>query len=780
MFYKIAIIQNEKEVFKYDCADWNNLFKDNPAFSFYKLKYFDEHNITDLLDTLKEYDAAFFATNAFNSTIIYEACKEHLSDIGYFIESGKGLFIGYSSKNKAHEFLPEKYRIEQKERLFDENDSEMDGLLEFFPHPLTQAHKTVSLTQYENTAKHHTTIAGLYFDYLLFEEKHNSVYDKIVIDKKYKNDRSLLVSTKIATGARLVITTLPIDWQKQIDFFINIVKFCTEGEPIIKIISKDGVASNDFSREYLSRQLNLYKRPFLFETLSSLNEVSLDGCKFETIIFDCAWKDKEVDQFCEQNLTEIYNKNIRVLHYYNYKSSRDPIYKLTVHSAFQQVDLIEEGLLIAIQERTPNEKNKYSYDSSLLTTYESIKLLQQNNIKNEDLYNKIICTGKKRLLADGSYDAMFVASANFYAVWTLCDMNAKADEKYLLLQNYIKKGLLGNGTSSVSAYEKAQVLYFLKDTDVLSLDEQRELVLSLIAPLSLANREDIFSYGISNCWSVFSDNISILQDNQLSRKDLSALVKNLLSLLGDMKNDSKIVILSNYILTLSNIIKYNVVTDTGDLRILYKLLFASIGQIYDRKDGVLWNDDIYSSCFAIKALKRFSELSTYPIDEILTLSQPNSLIFSFEGDSSRFDYSMILESTNQQTNELISIRLELEEEKENSLEKTKKINQLESDLKEKQKVVLEKEELIQKTKEELQNVKANYKTKKALDVIGRLSIVGLVFFIVQLIFVAINHKDAFLNYFSSFNSFLSWSLVGISTIITLVTFIRFFRRKKPL
>ena len=770
MFYRIAIIQNEKEVFKYDCADWNNLFKDNSNFSFYKLVYFDEHNISKLIESIQEYDAIFFATNAFNSSIIYEVCENSIGKLEDYIVSGKGLYIGYSSKNKSHSFLPEKYRIEQIERDFNSGESEMDGELAAISHPLTVAHKTVDLKAYTHIATQHTTIAGLYFDYLNFEDRHDGIYDKIIIDKN--QNRPLMVCTKSASGMRLVVSTLPIDWQRQMDLFVNVVKFCTEGEPIIKILSQESSGGNDFSREYLARQLNLFKRPFLFERISSIDEVDLSKCRYETIIFDCSWKDKDVDAFCEENIKLIYNKNIRILHYYNYKSSRNPIYKLTVHSAFQQVDLIEESILIAIEGRTPTAKDKFSYDSSLLSTYEAIKLLQENGIYNEDLYAKIVETGKKRLLTDGSYDAMFVASSNFYAVWKMCDKNATKDKKFIALQKYIMHELFEKGEDNISPSEKAQVLYFLSDSEIISEKQKCQLLSSIMKPLLMANQEDIYGYGISNCWNVFSGNLDIvLKNGVISERDLNLQIKNLFSLLGDAKNDCKIVILSNYIITLSNLLQSKVVTRENELRILYRLLFNAISQIYDRRENLLWNDDIYSSCYAIKALKEFSELSTYPIDEILTLSQPNSTIFAYGKDTAQFDYTAVLESTIQQTNELIKTRDALEEANRQVDELTGKVESVEGELKTAKK---EKESLD----DEFQRIKKENKLHKAIDIIGRIAIVGLVFFLVQMVYVIINHRESFIEYFKSFNSFLSWALVGISTIITLVTFIRFFRKKK--
>ncbi len=770
MFYKIAIIQNEKEIFKYECADWNNLFKENIDFSFYRISYFDEHNIVNLFEKINEFDAVFFATNAFNSGVIYDTCEYNFQKLENYINSGKGVYIGYSSKNKKRTFLSEKYRIEQIERDFSAGESEMDGNLMFFSHPITNAHKTVSFLKYKDVATQHTTIAGLYFDYLDYDPEANGLYDTVVIDSD--KNRPLMVCSKISTGTKVVVSTLPIDWQRQIELFTNIVKYCAEGEPSIKIVSNLNNSANDFSREYLSRQLNLYKRPFAYENVESLSDVVLSNNHYETIIFDCSWTDNEVDDFCERKSKDIYEENIRVLHYFNYGSAKKPIYKLTVHSAFQQIDLIEESVLIAIECRTPGSKDKFSYDSSLLSTHAAIKFLQANDIFNCDLYENIISIGRTRLLSDGSYDAMFIASCIFFSIWTMCDKNAKNDLQYSALKGYIISALFEKGENNISSQEKAQALLLLGNTDILNDSYKCNLLSCVIKHLFTVNQEDIFSYIISVCWLSFFQNLDMIKSNKLITEDgLNTLVKNLCNLLVNIKTDCKTVVLSNYINVLVSLIKNEVITQTNEKHTIHKLLFDAVGLVYEKRDGTLWNDDIYSSCCAIDCLKNFAELSSYPIDEILTLSQSNSMIFNFEQTVSDFDYSAILDSTTRQTNDLIQLRHELDEiiSEKNSL--ISKLKQKEEDIK----GLIDENNKINATLKE----KNKEKRRQLISLyVGKLSILIALFFIIQMLYVWLNHKESFASYFSSFNSFLSWIFVGIGSIIPIFELINYIRRKK--
>jgi hypothetical protein len=214
MFYRIAVVQNEKELFKYDCADWLKHLVDESLFAFYKYHFFDEHNIEDLFQELSndlvKYDAIFFATNSLNSKIIYDSCISHKKLIETFINQNHGLYVGYSSKIKERDFLPEKYLVYQAERQFHHGGNKFDstvkyekqGNLQFQNHPAVNAHSQINKNEYVNKANNHKTITGLYFDYLLYKDNSLETLDPLVIDTN--KDRILMYCSKRSSGHRVI------------------------------------------------------------------------------------------------------------------------------------------------------------------------------------------------------------------------------------------------------------------------------------------------------------------------------------------------------------------------------------------------------------------------------------------------------------------------------------------------------------------------------------------------------------------------------------------------
>ena len=771
MFYRVAVIQNEKEVFRYDCADLAKMTKTLPDFRFYKFIYYDENNIFELFSYLNKFDSVFFATNSLISEPIYRCCCDHKRELETYIKGGHGLFVGYSSKTRERLFLPDDLIIVEENRSLTTGDTAMDGDLIFANHPIISSHKVITPVAYTKKAKNHTTISGLYFSYLRIIHPEKNYFDCLVGDKN--TGRALLLCTKSSTGTKVVLSTLPIDWQQQFELFINTVKYCTEGEASIVIFAKTLNEKIDFSREYLYRQLSQYKRAFIYEYYDDIHDINILKHNCNTIIFDASWKDNEVDLFCDLQKQEIFDKKIRVLHYFRYNNLPGSVYKLTVHSAFQQIDLLEDSLLIEIESRTPTKSTHYSYDSSLLTTFDVLKLLKKHNITNKNLNNKIIDNGKKHLLSDGSYDAMFVASCNFLAIWNICDKNANNDIQFIALKNYILKELFEKKKSNISPSEKAQALYFLEEFNIFEDKQISILIKEIFEFLSSVAGDDIYSYSISNCWQVVSSHVPLVITNRVF--DIKLIEQNsryLLRVLGKIDSNCKVIFLSNYIITLCNLLSYKVINDTNEIGILTKTLFSAVNLLHDKRNGNLWNQDLYSSCYAIKALRHFSDLlSSYPVDEILMLSMPNYNISNNVANCGQIvDSSQILEASKKQVELLM-------EERANTESANTRVSELESSLSNINVTLNMEKEEKEKLQNELIRMKKKVRRKTIFDIVGRISILCSLYLIVQMIYVAIYARDSFNTYLHSFNSFISWLIVGIGSIVPIFELVMYFIKR---
>lgn len=767
--YKIAIVQNEKEIFKYDCADWSKLIAEDKTLSYYKCEYYDENSIEKLFESLSLYDAVFFATNALNSQYTYSACFQNRIKIEEYIKSNHGLYIGYSSKNKERDFLPNDYKYKQTERDFTK-ETEFEGELTFISHYITKMYKEVDLKEYLCTANNHMTIAGLYFDYIELDINSQN-YDSVIIDSEY--NRGLLLCSKRTMGSRVVISTLPIDWQMHGILFNSIVRYCSEGLPSVDIISQEGSRISFFSQEFLFRKLNETKKPFKCTVLKE--PIDLLGLYFhsEVIVFDSTWDEASVDGFCSNEKNYIINNDLRILHYH--KQGNEGLYKLTVHSAFQQIDLTEKELLVFLESKCPDEKQKYSYDSSLLATFESLKVLQFNDIYCPELYVKIIENGKKRLLPDGSYDAMFVASCMFIAIWTMCDNDCKKDEEYKRLLNYINSTISERG-DNISCYEKAQALYYLFSKKLSDENTCSKLTNDILKFIKETNENNLISYGMSNCWKVLAI-VNCELDKDITKIIIQSIRQISFTFVSIIES-IKLPIISNYLFSISSMIQNKKICLSEDNeRTVYGFLFDATEFLNNKiKSGHIEND-VFSSCLAIEALKKFYSLSIYPTDEII------SLVSFGTSYKDRESYTIV------QANDMLDlskvISQELFQVKKELLMMHSKENELNAKVDEENlNVTIAKENLTSALKEcddlreELEKKTKSLNRRGVFSIVKSIALVIVIFMFIQMIFVYFKNKDVFISYFSSFYSFADWCAISTGIVVAVVEIIKYIQNKE--
>lgn len=616
MFFKIAIVQNEKEVFKYDCADWSKILYNIKDFDFYQKDYFDEHNINSMFENICEYDAVFFATNALNADAIYNSCILNSSQIESFIKDGHGFFVGYSSKNKKREFLPKRYAYSQIERDFQNGESEHEGEIVFIDQGIHNLFVASSCEQYIENSKNHSTISGLYFDYLDIDSS-KTFYDIIIED--ISKSRPLLCSSKKTTSEKVVISTLPIDWQGQTNLFINIVRFCTEGIPLICLVSKYDLKQHiNFSYQYLCRQLNYHKKSFVLLSCNSALDFFNKSTGCNVFIFDPSWTENEIAILCKENSEKISKQNLRILHYYQCDNiGEDTFFKLTIHSAYQEIDILEKQLVFFLESNIPDIKQKYSYDSSLIATYEAIKLLKKYGVQNEKLNANIVEQGIKRLLSDGSYDAMFIASCTFLSLWTICENEKICKQKYDLLKEYVLNKITKDFVG-ISVYEKAQALTYLHDVVSFPTDFISRIVCEVINLLQKTEGQELMSFGVSNCWKLLTADIYIEEAIMHHKEELMQLIKKQVQVFSGNEINVKPVIVANYVRAISSLLSKKISLEPKELQYVYQSLFSAVAYLNDVYKDIQFND-IYSSCTILMAMNKFYSLSMYPIDELLSL-----------------------------------------------------------------------------------------------------------------------------------------------------------------
>ncbi|MDE6947076.1 MAG: hypothetical protein K2P14_07835, partial [Anaeroplasmataceae bacterium] len=762
---------------------------------------FDEHNIKDLFeDSELNYDAIFFAMNALDSKEIYDACNEinAKEKINKFLDAGKGLYIGYSSKENKREFLPEKYNVHQKARDLSKESQNEGELLLCQDTSFSQMLNDNMLKDYIKQSKEHLTIKGLYFSYL----EGTNFFQSVIIDKK--DERTLLAVSDTTSSHRIVITTLPIDWQEQQDIFINIIKYCAEGVPVITILSNDN-STDYFGREYLFRQLGLNKIPYDYNVIAQKKDLSKVFDNFEVVIFDSTWTDEDIKEIISSQQKLIVKKNLRIFHFSNNENSNtNQLHRLSIHSAYQSIDKIEKEVLIYLINKT-FDYGQSNIKLSILTEIEVLRFNQRLNHHNSNFCKRIIDDIEARIQKDGSYASMFVASCNAIHLLSLCAKENQLSKEYLSKISVCKKLLSGYISTSImtmkknidrtSSYELASSIYYLENIYEIDADALEVFIYKIINTLLNVDGAEMTGFAIQMCFKVLIDNIELVKRYDEKNRYIDTiknLVKKCSYAFDNFDYSYKVAAVSIYVMSLLDLIKNNFFSnDFSTLRIMHKSLFSAIDFLYKSRNQLdsSWDNDIYATCLAAQTLSDFSSLSTYPIDELLILLSNYCVsknITTLDG---------LVRLAQQQEEKINLVIKEKEEEKhqklllqdslKNNEEKSQNtINNLNNQIN-------QKEQKINEQLERIDNLKNRHLVWRAIFIlICTLLILTIILFILYMVYIGhelrnVTINDTKIDYswmlyeFYSSESGISQIIIGVGAIIIEISlFMLFFLKNK--
>lgn len=749
MYHNIAIVQNEKELFKYSFVDWKSIFSNAKELASYKCKFFDEHNIGSLFEENDlNYDAIFFAMNALDSKEIYDACLRAKDKIRSFLDAGNGLFIGYSSKQNKREFLPEQYQIHQHGRDLS-RETQNDGNICLCPDTsISHMLNFWDSEKYMKAATEHMTIKGLYFSYLVSIDHFKSV----IVDHNYETVRTLLAVSDATSNHRIVVTTLPIDWQSQLDILINIIKYCAEGIPLVVVLSKKNT-SNLFDREYLFRQMGLYKIPYSFKSVPTINSIYRAIQNYEVIIFDSTWDEQDIKQYCQEEQKTIINNNLRIFHFLNEASSKksvNQLYQLSIHSAYQNIDKIEKEVLLYLINKMFDNKNTY-VGYSILSEIEAIKIQQKLGHYRPDIYARIIEDIASRIQKDGSYATMFVASCDAIHLLSLCEnvdlpdkLRKIANDCKNRLQFYIQNTLfdMKDNIKNVNSYELASGLYYLQHILPINREVLKVFINKLIETLLEIEGSEITGFPAQTCLNVIVDNIDIVKErDELGDRDKFYTIRNLAKkcayAFGDIESDYKVASIANYVSSLSKIVKGGFFSkEPIILNLIHRSLFAAVDYLYKSRNvkDSSWDNDIYATCLATQALSYFNELSAYPIDELLILLNNycvNKNIITIDG---------LVELAQEQEQKIIKANDDLHREYNERVEIQKQYESVNNKLNETEAnhntILNQKEQTINNQKSEIDSLKNKHSVWRAVFfLMCTLFILSVIMFVTFAIYV---------------------------------------------
>ena len=258
--YSVALVQNQSEMSHYSYADARPLLDD------YAFRLFTGDNIRDLPSVLdsRQADAMLLATNALNDKdILASLCNnEFAACLERFLASGRGVLslqqLGLGMRRgPTMRLLPGPLGQVRPAVLDGGDDALRSGTLAIGHgaggHVALTYPALVDPEQVRSHACAFSGLPGLYWHY--WDNVDVAEWDQLVVDPRPQQLRPLVLSAKESRVGRVVISALPLDWQKHVGFFRNLLMFVIEGRHTVATVDIRGSAEiPDYLRETMRAQ----------------------------------------------------------------------------------------------------------------------------------------------------------------------------------------------------------------------------------------------------------------------------------------------------------------------------------------------------------------------------------------------------------------------------------------------------------------------------------------------------------------------------------------------
>jgi hypothetical protein len=258
--YSVALVQNQSEMAHYSYADAR------PLLDGYTLRLFTGDNIKDLspLVATRQVDALLVATNALNDKDILAAlCNDEFAEgVGQFLASGRGVLglqqLGLAMRRgPTMRLLPGALGHVRPAVLDRADDALRSGTLAIgqgaSDHVALTYPELVDPEQVRSHACAFSGLPGLYWHY--WDEVDVAEWDQLIVDPHGQEVRPLVLAAKESRAGRVVLSALPLDWQKHVAVFHNLLMFVVEGRHRVATVDVgDRAEPFDYLRETMRAQ----------------------------------------------------------------------------------------------------------------------------------------------------------------------------------------------------------------------------------------------------------------------------------------------------------------------------------------------------------------------------------------------------------------------------------------------------------------------------------------------------------------------------------------------
>ncbi|MFO1255743.1 MAG: hypothetical protein U1E37_08770 [Sphingomonadaceae bacterium] len=427
--YKVAILQSDREAIRAGYVEIAPTLAEQAELLDYAFRVFDTSNLSDLFgetsNDLMQFDSLIIGTNATSEQPIIQALQKERGKLAEFLSSGRGVYVGSQKKLSQRwseqdtglqttGFLPDQLELCFVERPAAESDSGQGRIREAATPPSVTATSSDLILHFPRTVKasHVETICATnrfrrHFYRSMLRPAYPACYDTLLHDEKSGLRRNLLIASSGRTElARVVASTIVLDWELHTDLLVNIVRFITEGKPSFAFFHHGASAPGDYRYILDSARIAKLSHVCYNESLPDPNDAVVRH--HETLIFAPGWDEADVFAFRENLINadlKIANEVVRRRFYHVLAAEDGMPPRLVQTTTISAVDRECDEGIAALKPRVKNGL----WEASFWTTFDVLMLLQQRGGDASSFIDETIEAISAHLVS-GSYDSVMPAS----------------------------------------------------------------------------------------------------------------------------------------------------------------------------------------------------------------------------------------------------------------------------------------------------------------------------------------------------------------------------------
>ncbi len=586
--YRVAIIQNESEMMRYGWADLKPSLSNLP----YSFSYFTGENVGQLFPdlALTRFDSLVLATNACNDVRVYSsfAEPENKEILQAFLLAGGGMFISFQMKLTEEErlgILPQELEISLENRPERGTSGALSIPQALSQHILFHYPHEISSKDLQNRCLNNEFVKSLYRGFAVPAE--DTQYDQLLVDDSKGDNRTLLLCSRPDHPERLVVSTIPLDWQGHQPLLENVLEFITKGQPFLGLLLRGDRTVFDF--RYLTANLNVSKIPF---TTYLQDRLTFEPIRFglhDTLILDPAWS---LQDLLESDFSSIRSDRLgptRLVFFDTLETGNPVISSTGGATKTRSMALAAEAWLRA-------QYSNGRWRGSFWQTFDVIETFKELGRSYREYGEEVLLSLTPHNI-DGSYDE--VLGATCAKLKLLHWFVGEEDERFAETLGWIEKRM-----ATASRYEQATALDTLIEVQVVPATGVGEDLCYRLAG-DVATLEDdvrLFRYGKT-----------LLQAGALEAA-LKACrrLKSHQASSGEWLNTARTAAV---VLLLMDTQRRMDTTDP----LLEEMTFEGITYLKGNFQEYAghWHDDVPATAKAMRAVLLFEDRLVYPLDEVL-------------------------------------------------------------------------------------------------------------------------------------------------------------------